>query len=34
MELLEKLLDSSRVRAPGWHLRIQLDRGLKQVYEW
>jgi GDP-L-fucose synthase len=29
-----KLLDSSRIRATGWRARIDLDSGLRAVYEW
>jgi GDP-L-fucose synthase len=29
-----KLLDVSRIRALGWHHRIDLDDGIRQTYEW
>jgi len=29
-----KLLDVSRLRALGWRHRIELEEGLRQVYEW
>jgi GDP-L-fucose synthase len=29
-----KLLDSTKVRATGWHPRIGLDEGLRSTYEW
>jgi GDP-L-fucose synthase len=29
-----KLLDSSRLRALGWHPRIELARGISETYEW
>ena len=29
-----KLLDSSRINEAGWHARIPLEQGLRQIYEW
>jgi len=29
-----KLLDVTRIRALGWKPRIDLNRGIREVYEW
>jgi GDP-L-fucose synthase len=31
---MQKLLDSSKIRALDWSPRISLDEGLKSTYEW